>query len=169
MEGQGYLLCSFRCFSCLSMVSVGLFWLFLFVAVWSCQQFVAPSSPTSVNLSEHTPCSCFPVWVSCGAAHRYLSCANPGAVNTHHSPKPFIWLFFLVFLCSSSHFLSIYASCKCITALCNKVYLPNSRDFPLSLYCLMASDRAFWREETWILSCFVMLEYHNCQRYCNNL
>lgn len=60
MGGQGYWLCSSHCFPCLSMVSVGLFWLFLFVPVWSCQQFVAPSSPTPVNLLEHTPCSSFP-------------------------------------------------------------------------------------------------------------
>lgn len=67
--------------------------------------------------------------------------------------SPFIWLFLLVFLCSSSYFLSTYASCKYVTALCNRVYLPNSRSLPLSQYCLMAPDRAFWREKTWILSC----------------
>lgn len=107
----------------------------------------------------------FLIWVSYGAAHRYLSCANPGAVNTYHSPKPLYLAVPSGVPSPSSHFLSIYASSKCITALCNRAYLPNSRDFPLSLYCLMAPDRAFWREETWILSCFVMLEHHNCQRY----
>lgn len=45
--------------------------------------------PPLWTLRSTLPVLHFLVWVSYGAAHRYLSCANPGAVNTHCSPKTF--------------------------------------------------------------------------------
>lgn len=138
MEGQGYCLCSSPCFSCFSMVSVGLFWLCLFYLLGAVSNLLL--HPVCEPSGTHS--LFFVFWFGFPMElHTDISAV------LIHVLSPFIWLFLLVFLCSSSHFLSVYANCKCITALCNRVYLPNSRDFPLSLYCLMAPDRAFLKGE----------------------
>lgn len=95
-----------------------------------------------------------------------LGCANPGAVNTFCSHSSFIWLFVLGLLLSSSHSLAGF-----ITVLCNRVYLANSRNSPLSHYCLMAADVAFLKGRR-AKSCPVTHCWNTTARdlcHCNNL
>lgn len=87
-----------------------------------------------------------------------LGCANPDAVNTFRSHSPFIWLFVLGLLLSSSHSLAGF-----ITVLCNRVYLANSRNSPLSHYCLMAADVAFLKGEE-LNPVLLHTAGNNCQR-----
>lgn len=89
MEGQGYWLCSSHCSSCLSIVSVHLFWLCLLYLLGAVCNLLLHAVPPLWMFRSTLPVLHFLIWVSYGPAHRYLSCANPGAVNTHYSPKPF--------------------------------------------------------------------------------
>lgn len=91
-----------HCFSLLllSMVTMCLFWMCLFVPVTCCQQFwCSIVSHLCESLGMYS--LYFVSWSECNPVELHinvLGCANLGVVNTYHSYSPFIWLFFWCFM-----------------------------------------------------------------------